>query len=82
MRTTLTLEDDVATVLERIRRERDLSLKDAVNQALRLGLERLERPTAERTPFRTPEADTGRALIPSVDDVAEILELLDRDARA
>jgi hypothetical protein len=38
VRTTLTLEDDVALVLNRVREARGLKLKDAINQALRLGL--------------------------------------------
>jgi SpoVK/Ycf46/Vps4 family AAA+-type ATPase len=38
MRTTLTLDDDVAVQLERLRRSREANLKDLVNEALRLGL--------------------------------------------
>ena len=38
MRTTLTLDDDVAAMIERIRRAREASLKDIVNEALRRGL--------------------------------------------
>ncbi len=38
MRTTLTLDDDVAAAIERLRRARDASLKDIVNEALRKGL--------------------------------------------
>jgi Ribbon-helix-helix protein, copG family len=38
MRTTLTLDDDVAAALERLRKSRDASLKDLVNEALRRGL--------------------------------------------
>ena len=38
MRTTLTIDDDVAAELERLRKARDAGLKDLVNEALRLGL--------------------------------------------
>ena len=38
MKTTLTLDDDVAAALERVRRTRNASLKDVVNDALRRGL--------------------------------------------
>src|SRR5713101_2905138 len=38
MRTTLTIDNDVAVELERLRRVRDASLKDVVNDALRRGL--------------------------------------------
>ena len=39
MRTTLTLDSDVAAQLERRRRERHSSLKAEVNHLLRVGLE-------------------------------------------
>ena len=39
MRTTLTLDDDVAAILERLRKSRDATLKNLVNEALRRGLE-------------------------------------------
>jgi hypothetical protein len=38
MRVTLMLDDDVAAALERVRRTRNASLKDVVNDALRRGL--------------------------------------------
>ena len=42
MRTTLTLDRDVAARLERLRKARKTSLKSVVNEALRQGLERLD----------------------------------------
>jgi len=36
MRTTLTVDEDVAVQLERVRRSRDATLKQVVNEALRL----------------------------------------------
>ncbi|MSV35836.1 MAG: DUF2191 domain-containing protein [Bryobacterales bacterium] len=50
MRTTLTLEPDVALKLKRKMAARKLTLKDAVNQALRIGLTAEERPKSK--PFR------------------------------
>ena len=38
MRTTLTLDDDVITLLKRAERERGVSFKQVVNEALRRGL--------------------------------------------
>jgi hypothetical protein len=38
MRTTVTLDEDVAAQLRRVMRERDLTFKDAINTALRAGL--------------------------------------------
>ena len=50
MRTTLTLEPDVALKLKRRMAARKLTLKEAVNQALRAGLATEERP--RQKPFR------------------------------
>jgi hypothetical protein len=71
MRTTLSLDDDVARLLARLRRGR--SLRGLVNEALRLGLRQLAAPTPRTTPPGTREADLGRCLMPSVDDVQEVL---------
>jgi hypothetical protein len=71
MRTTLTLDDDVAVQIEALRRKRRLSLKAVVNETLRRGLANAEsRPS--RT-FRTRTFDVGAPLLPSIDNVAEAL---------
>jgi hypothetical protein len=73
MRTTLTLDRDVAVLVERLRRERDASLKDVVNDALRRGLREMSAPAKRRKPFRTKTYDGGKLLVPSIDNVAELL---------
>ncbi len=74
MRTTLTLEPDVAAALERWRAERGLTLKGAVNEALRAGVRSLEEPkAARRATYATPTWNGGRCLLESVDDVSEAL---------
>jgi len=74
MRTTLTLEDDVAVQLDRLRRARDASLKDLVNEALRLGLREMTAKPKKRKPFRTKTFDMGPFLI-NIDNVAEAIAL-------
>ncbi len=71
MRTTLTLDDDVAAALERLRKTRKLSLKRAVNDTLRRGLAQAKAPAAPRA--RTRPVSLGRCLIGSVDNVSEVL---------
>ena len=44
MRTTLTIDDDVAAALERLRKTRKLTFKALVNDALRQGLKEMNRP--------------------------------------
>ncbi len=67
MRTTITLESDARLLVERAMRERGLSFKDAVNEAIRAGL-------------GPPEPDgrrytTARALGPPRVDVTKALSL-------
>jgi hypothetical protein len=45
-------EDDVAAELQRMRRTRDASLKDVVNDALRRGLREITSTPKPRKPFR------------------------------
>jgi hypothetical protein len=79
MRTTLTLDDDVAKRIERLRKRRNLSLRDVVNQALREGLVRLEAPRRPRKAHTTKEVSLGGCLIGNIDDVAEVLAVADGD---
>jgi hypothetical protein len=76
MRTTLTLEPDVAAQIEQRRREHRRSLKEEVNRLLRLGLlqddEEARRPTPKR--FRVEPFHVGELLI-DIDDVTEALEI-------
>ena len=59
MRTTLTLDDDTAALLQRRMRERGISFKQAVNEAIRAGLAGDDPPT-----FRTETASMGRSRVP------------------
>lgn len=80
MRTTLTLDDDVAALLRRVQHKRKASLKEVVNSALREGLASLAKPPEPRTPFRTRTVVTGPRSIPNLDNVAEILALLEGES--
>lgn len=73
MRTTLTLDDDVAALLKRIAAKERGSFKALVNRALRLGLAALTERPPRRTPFRTAGFDLGPSLVGSLDNVEEVL---------
>lgn len=55
MRTTLTLDEDVAQQIKRLMRERGTGLKETVNELLRRGL----RSDAVVEPYETPTASLG-----------------------
>lgn len=76
MRTTLTIDDDVAVQLERLRREQNASLKQVVNDTLRYGLKAAEKPARPRKRFRVRTFRGGEQLIP-LDNVAEAIALLE-----
>jgi hypothetical protein len=77
MRTTLSLDDDVARLLERVRKRRGVSLKELVNEALREGLARIDAPRGPRKRHATKAVVLGRCLLDNVDDVAEALAAAD-----
>lgn len=80
MRTTLTLDDDVAAALERLRKARDASLKDIVNDALRRGLSDLTTRPKRREPFQTQSVALGRLRLASIDDISESLAVAEGEA--
>jgi hypothetical protein len=80
MRTTLTIDDDVAAELHRLRRARDVGLKEVVNDTLRRGLRDLTSAPKRKRPFRTRPLASGRLLVASVDNVAELLAEVEGEA--
>lgn len=80
MRTTLSLDDDVAALLARIRRARQVRLKELVNEALRAGLRQMSAPPRRRKPYRTRTVSLGRCLAGSLDDVAEALAIAEGES--
>jgi hypothetical protein len=73
MRTTLTLDEDVAARLRLASQRTGQSFREVVNEALRRGLE--QRPAAPRKPFRVKTRDMGD-LQPglSIDNIGELIE--------
>lgn len=74
MRTTLTLDQDVAAMLSEQARTKGFSLSRAANELLRIGLRHNQR--VEQGRYDPPTFDSGRPLL-DVTDVASALELLD-----
>jgi Arc/MetJ family transcription regulator len=71
MRTTITLADDVAAAVEKLRRARAIGLSEAVNDLVRAGL------TSQRagSPFRQKAHDLGGGI--DFSNVADAVETLD-----
>lgn len=71
MRTTVTLDDDVAAAVEAVRKQTGAGVSDAVNQLVRVGLAR--KPASK--PYRHRTRDLGLKV--DVANIGEVLELLD-----
>ena len=71
MRTTITLEPDVAAAVERMRRTEGVAVSEAVNRLIRAGT---TAPTA-RTPYQHTSADLGLRV--DVTNIGDVLDLLD-----
>jgi hypothetical protein len=77
MRTTVTLDDDVAAALARRRAERGTGLRQEINELLRAGLSATSQPSANAGEnYELPTFDPGRALIA---DHRELKALLDEE---
>ncbi len=60
MRTTVTLEPDAEALVRTLMRERELTFKQAVNEAIRAGL----RPPRSVKRFRTQTFELGMPVVP------------------
>lgn len=79
MRTTLTIDDDVAALLKKEVRKSGQSFKQVVNHALRQGLMAAEQPA--RKPFKVKPWNLQPPPGLSFDNVQELLDALDGPER-
>ncbi|MBW2312106.1 MAG: ribbon-helix-helix protein, CopG family [Deltaproteobacteria bacterium] len=75
MRTTLTIDDDVAALLEHKRRTSKASLKSVINEALRQGLKEMRTPFRRGKPYQSRSVSLGRCLVGNLDDISEALAM-------
>lgn len=73
MRTTVTIDPDVASAIATIRRERGLGLSEALNELARRGMVH----ELEPEPFVQQTYDLGMKV--DVTNIGDVLDLLDRD---
>jgi hypothetical protein len=72
MRTTLTLDDDVLDKAKAVAAKRRLPFRAVVNEALRIGLEEVEK-SATRRPYRTEPHAMGLRPGYNLDNIQEVL---------
>lgn len=77
MRTTVTLDSDIAARLKGLRKRRDQTFKELVNTALRAGLDHLESPAKNATkPYTLRPVALGPRL-PNLDNIADVLAAIE-----
>jgi hypothetical protein len=81
MRTTLTIDDDLAGILKRRARELGLPFKDVVNRTLRAGLGEQARPTQRSAPKTIPHSFGFRPGI-DLDKLNQLADELEAEAYA
>ncbi|SFA77691.1 hypothetical protein SAMN05216266_101362 [Amycolatopsis marina] len=78
MRTTVTIDDDLAVLLEKKRRATGATFKDVLNEALRDGLlHDVPAQKDRRERFRTKPLPLGEPLLDDLTDTGEVLSYLD-----
>jgi hypothetical protein len=74
VRTTLTLDEDVARELERLQEERREPFRRVVNTVLRAGFVALaRRPERPRRAYRTEPVSLGKPRLKNLDNISEVL---------
>jgi hypothetical protein len=76
MRTTINLDDDVASEVAKLQRERGLGMSAALNELARAGFQ----TARQEYHYEHPSHEMG-ALV-DISDVADVLELLDEADRS
>jgi hypothetical protein len=75
VRTTITLDDDVAAAVARLKAEGDVGVSQVVNDLVRKGLSADE----ERPRFVQSTSDMGESKLP-LDNIGEVLDILEGPA--
>jgi hypothetical protein len=73
------MEDDVAKLLESVRKRRNTSLKAVINEALRQGLRDMTKPPRRGKPYVTRSVTLGRCQLANLDDISEVIAIAEGD---
>jgi Arc/MetJ family transcription regulator len=78
MRTTITIDDDVLDRARAVASKLNTSFRSVVNQALRMGLEQVEKPVKSRR-YRTNSRAMGLNQGRNLDNIQELLAQTERE---
>lgn len=80
MRTTLTLDEDVAQSAKELASKLHRPFKEVINNALRFGLEQIGKPTS-RIPYRTIPRKLGIREGVTLDNIQEVISRFEGEER-
>ena len=75
----MTIDEDMAAQLERLRRTGNAGMGELVNEALRRVLQEMTRRATPRVRFRTRSVDLGRLRISSLGSIGDVLAVGERE---
>jgi hypothetical protein len=78
MRTTVTLDSDVQRRIRTLMRTEKLTFKEALNRAVRTGVDALIAVKPKRKPFRTVPENMGIYSHLNYDNIGDLLDIADR----
>jgi len=77
MRTTIILDRDITLRIEGFLKRRDQTFKEAVNTALRAGLDRVEAPAKKSAKRYTLHTASLGPRLPNLDNIADVLAAIE-----
>ena len=82
MRTTITLDDDVAKMIEKLKESEKKPFKQIVNELLRIGIVQKKSSLSgagQQKQYSTPELEAGPCKYPDLDNIAEVLAVAEKE---
>jgi len=79
MRTTITLDEDVSSMIQRLREKEKKPFKTLVNELLRAALIGKKTAAGKKTGYATPELAGGNSVGADLDNVAEVLAVAEKE---
>ena len=77
MRTTLTLDSDIASAIKKRLKSESISLKALINSLLRVGLNSTSTNQNKPKTIKTKPHESGRVLVPDLSNIGELLSRMD-----
>ena len=79
MRTTITLDDDVASMINQLKKNENKPFKQIVNELLRAAITGKKSAQKQNKKYSTPVVTESRCLYPNLDNISDILAVAEKE---